>query len=71
VPLVAFHRNGHRLGNGGGYYDRTLARLRSLRKVFAVGFAYAGQETQDLPLEPTDARLDAIVTEREVILLDP
>lgn len=71
VPLVAFHRNGHRLGYGGGYYDRTLARLRALRSVFAVGFAYAGQEADDLPLEPTDARLDAIVTEREVIRLEP
>jgi 5-formyltetrahydrofolate cyclo-ligase len=71
VPLLAFHRNGHRLGYGGGYYDRTLARLRMRGEVFAIGFAYAGQETDDMPLEPTDARLDAIVTEREVIPIDP
>lgn len=69
VPLVAFHRSGHRLGYGGGFYDRTLARLRRRGKVFAVGFAYSGQEAEGFPVEATDEPLDAIVTEREVIHL--
>ena len=67
VPLVAFDRSGGRLGYGGGFYDRTLAKLRAQRLTLALGFAYAAQEATDLPLEPTDQRLDLIVTETEVI----
>ncbi|MCA0994144.1 5-formyltetrahydrofolate cyclo-ligase [Alloyangia pacifica] len=67
VPLLAFTRAGHRLGYGGGFYDRTLALLRAARPAFALGFAYAEQEAEDIPLEPTDAPLDMIVTPMEVI----
>lgn len=67
VPLVAFDRSGTRLGYGGGFYDRTLAILRARGPVHAVGFAYAAQEAAGLPCEDTDARLDAVVTEREVV----
>ncbi len=67
VPLVAFTRAGGRLGYGGGYYDRTLERLRSLRPTLAIGFAYAAQEAAHLPLEPTDQPLDMIVTDQGVL----
>lgn len=67
VPLVAFSRAGGRLGYGGGFYDRTLEGLRAQRPTLAIGFAYAAQEADDLPLEATDQPLDMIVTEREVI----
>lgn len=67
VPLVAFDRNGGRLGYGGGFYDRTLERLRARRATLAIGFAYAAQEAEFLPLEPTDQPLDMIVTEAGVI----
>ena len=67
VPLVAFSRDGGRLGYGGGFYDRTLERLRAARPTLAIGFAYGAQEDGDLPLEATDQPLDMIVTEREVI----
>jgi 5-formyltetrahydrofolate cyclo-ligase len=67
VPLVAFDRRGGRLGYGGGFYDRTLAALRAAGPVMAIGFAWAAQEDDDLPLEATDAPLDLIVTESEVI----
>lgn len=67
VPLVAFDRRGGRLGYGGGFYDRTLELLRSKRSTLAIGFAYAAQEAQDLPLEATDQPLDMIVTEAGVI----
>ena len=67
VPLVAFDRSGGRLGYGGGFYDRTLELLRGRGPVFAVGFAYAGQEADALPLEPTDHPLDAVVTEAEIL----
>lgn len=67
VPLLAFNRTGGRLGYGGGFYDRTLEMLRAKRPTLAIGFAFAGQEVDDLPLEATDQPLDLIVTERGVI----
>ncbi|KEJ98250.1 5-formyltetrahydrofolate cyclo-ligase [Pseudosulfitobacter pseudonitzschiae] len=67
VPLVAFDRRGGRLGYGGGFYDRTLQGLRARGPVLAVGFAFAAQEAEALPLEETDQPLDMIVTEADVI----
>lgn len=67
VPLLAFDRRGYRLGYGGGFYDRTLAGLRAGGAVTAIGFAFAAQEVEEVPVEPTDARLDLIVTEAGVI----
>lgn len=67
VPLVAFDRRGFRLGYGGGFYDRTLEALRAKRPTLAVGFAFAAQEMPQVPTEPTDQRLDAIVTETGVL----
>lgn len=67
VPLVAFDRRGGRLGYGGGFYDRTLEGLRARGAVLAVGFAFAAQEAEALPLEETDQPLDMIVTETGVI----
>jgi len=69
VPLVAFDRNGGRLGYGGGFYDRTLEMLRAKRPTLAIGFAYAGQEAEYLALEPTDQPLNMFVTENGVITL--
>jgi 5-formyltetrahydrofolate cyclo-ligase len=67
VPLLAFDGRGHRLGYGGGYYDRTLAALRAGGDVRAVGYAYAAQQVERVPSGGTDAGLDAIITERGVI----
>lgn len=67
VPLLAFDRHGYRLGYGGGFYDRTLQRLRAAASVTTVGIAFAGQEVAAVPRGPYDQRLDFIVTEREVI----
>ncbi|WP_373353029.1 5-formyltetrahydrofolate cyclo-ligase [Pseudoroseicyclus sp. CXY001] len=66
VPLVAFDAAGYRLGYGGGFYDRTLEGLRARGPVLAVGFAFAGQEAEELPLEETDQPLDLIVTEEGI-----
>ena len=67
VPLLAFDRAGFRLGYGGGFYDRTLEGLRERGPVLALGFGFAAQEAPAVPREPTDQRLDAIVTEEGVI----
>ena len=67
VPLLAFDGRGYRLGYGGGFYDRTLERLRAAGDVRAVGIAYAAQRMEAVPIEPTDQRLDAVVTEAGVI----
>jgi 5-formyltetrahydrofolate cyclo-ligase len=67
VPLLAFDRAGHRLGYGAGYYDMTIAALRARRPVTAVGIAFAAQEVPAVPTTPRDARLDLVLTEREVI----
>lgn len=63
VPMLAFDRSGHRLGYGGGFYDRTLARLRAMKPVVAVGVAYAGQEARELPGADHDQPVDWILTE--------
>ena len=72
VPLVAFDRDGHRLGMGAGYYDRALAprrdRGRAYRRPKLVGVAYACQEIASIRPRPWDVALDAVVTERELIV---
>jgi 5-formyltetrahydrofolate cyclo-ligase len=67
VPLLAWDRRGYRLGYGGGFYDRTLERLRSRHPTLAVGFAFAAQEVPEVPTEPVDQPLDAIITEEGVL----
>ena len=64
VPLLAFDASGNRLGQGGGYYDRTLAALAARTKAVLVGLAYAGQEVPSVPAEGHDRPLDAVLTER-------
>ncbi|MBU6373725.1 MAG: 5-formyltetrahydrofolate cyclo-ligase [Alphaproteobacteria bacterium] len=66
TPLLAFDRAGGRLGQGGGHYDRILARLRP-QGVVAMGLAYAVQEIEAVPRGPQDMRLDWVLTEREAI----
>ena len=67
VPLLAFDRAGHRIGYGAGYYDMTIARLRGMKKIAAMGIAYGVQEIAQVPVTPRDAALDLVLTEREVI----
>ena len=66
VPLVAFDTQGFRLGYGGGYYDRSLELLRKKKPTLAVGYAYSGQ-MGEVPVEITDQRLDALVSENGVV----
>jgi 5-formyltetrahydrofolate cyclo-ligase len=67
VPLLAFDRSGRRIGYGAGYYDMTIARFRAMKQVAAVGIAYAAQEITEVPVTDRDARLDLVLTERDVV----
>lgn len=71
VPLAAFDRRGNRLGYGGGYYDATLRELRAMKRVLAVGVAFAAQEAEAIPPEPHDERLDLVITESGLIECQP
>ncbi len=60
VPMLGFDRDNNRLGLGGGWYDRFLARQPQAQK---IGIAYAWSLVEDgLPVEPWDVRLDRIVS---------
>jgi 5-formyltetrahydrofolate cyclo-ligase len=59
---LAFDPAGHRLGFGGGYYDRTLRRLRAIKPVIAIGLAYDAQRIDAVPHLDYDERLDWVVT---------
>ena len=67
VPLVAFDRQGRRLGYGGGYYDRTLPGLPGAG---LLGCAFAAQELDEVPANEYDARLPRVATERGIILCE-
>ena len=67
VPLAAFDRAGHRIGYGAGYYDMTINALRARKPVTAIGIAFAAQEIPGVPATERDARLDLVLTEREII----
>ncbi len=60
TPLLAFDAAGGRLGQGGGYYDRTFAAVPDALR---VGFAYTGQAVDPLPMEAHDIRLHGVLTE--------
>lgn len=62
VPLVAFDKDGYRLGYGGGYYDRTINHLRTTGNTLIVGCAHDEQETDHIPRGPHDEQLDYILT---------
>jgi 5-formyltetrahydrofolate cyclo-ligase len=64
VPGLAWDRNGNRLGRGAGYYDRLLGDPGW--RGFRCGLFFAAQEFPELPADPWDIPLDAVVTEREI-----
>lgn len=64
VPLLGFDEQGRRLGYGGGFYDRTLQRLRATTPaLLAVGYAFELQAAAEIPVERCDERLDCVVTD--------
>jgi 5-formyltetrahydrofolate cyclo-ligase len=65
VPLAAFDRAGHRIGYGAGHYDYTLAHVRKVKPIAAIGVAFAVQEIEAVPALPHDVALDYVLTEAQ------
>ena len=71
VPIAAFDAAGHRIGYGGGYYDRAIAGLREKgQDPRLIGIAFDCQEVASVPAEPHDIRLPAVLTESGLRHLD-
>ena len=67
VPCLGFDLKGFRIGYGGGFYDKTFAKLKQLNLVFyTVGFAYDDQKQDKLPVEKFDYKLDFVLTEKQL-----
>ena len=67
VPLVAFDKNLNRLGYGGGYYDRLIAKLSKKKKILKIGLALSVQKINEVPVNKYDKRLDYIVTNKYIL----
>ena len=63
IPVVGFDKRCHRLGYGGGFYDRFLQSSSAIK----IGIAFAAQEVEVLPIEQHDIKMDYIITEHGVI----
>jgi 5-formyltetrahydrofolate cyclo-ligase len=75
VPGIAFDRSGGRLGYGGGYYDRYRARMESIISADQnappwIGFGFELQVLDKVPVEPHDAELNGLITERKMYLFE-
>ena len=64
VPLIAFDENLNRLGYGGGYYDRLIAKISKKKKIMKIGLALSVQKINEVPINKYDKRLDYIVTNK-------
>ena len=67
IPLVAFDKNLNRLGYGGGYYDRLIAKLSKKKKIIKIGLAFTFQKIDKVPINIYDQKLDYVVTNRYII----
>ncbi len=67
-PLLAFDRRGHRLGYGGGYYDRAINTIRAAGNVRVYGVAFGEQAVLfPLPAEDFDEKMDGVITPEQII----
>ena len=64
VPLVAFDENNHRIGYGGGFYDRYIDKINKIKKCYTIGLAFSGQKVKKINTNKHDKKLDLILTEK-------
>jgi len=70
VPMVAFDKKLNRIGYGGGFYDRSLKKIKKIKnKSIALGIAYSFQQCGIIPINKNDFKLDYILTERGIVSL--
>lgn len=73
LPGAVFDRSGNRIGYGGGFYDRWLAKwwAESAEYSFGtfekIGLAYGIQIAQEIPADPLDQKVDAVITEKQIL----
>ena len=68
VPLVAFDNHLNRIGYGKGFYDRSLNKIKKIKKnIISLGIAYSFQKCQQIPINNNDFRLDYIITEKGIV----
>ena len=64
VPLVAFDKHLNRIGYGGGFYDRYIKKMRKIKKVVTIGFAFSFQKVKKIPSSNYDVRLDFVLVNK-------
>ena len=64
VPLVGFDDNLNRIGYGGGFYDKYIAKHK--KKLLVIGLAFHFQKVSQIPYEKFDQKLDLIITNKKV-----
>ena len=67
IPLVAFDKNLNRLGYGGGYYDRLIAKISKKKTIIKIGLALSVQKIDKVPVNLYDQKLDYIITNKHII----
>ena len=68
VPLVAFDNHLNRIGYGKGFYDRSLSKIKKIKKnIISLGIAYSFQKCKQIPVNNNDFRLDYVITEKGII----
>lgn len=68
MPGLAFDREGGRIGYGGGFYDAFISKLD--RRVYKIAIAYNFQVLDKVPVDDWDIRVDGVITDKEIILID-
>ena len=66
--MHAFDNKGYRLGYGGGFYDRTFAKLRALKDIVGIGVALDIQHIDTVPIGEYDMPQDMVITENKRFL---
>ena len=68
IPLVGFDDQLNRLGYGGGYYDRYLAKSKNKHRIIKIGVGFSFQKIKKIPINKYDEKLDCIITEKKIIV---
>ena len=64
VPIVAFDENNHRIGYGGGFYDRYIHKINKIKNCYTIGLAFSDQKVKKINSNKYDKKLDFILTEK-------